>query len=189
MKILNYKHVLLVGILPLVIACQYMTDHSDKKALKRHGDIPPYASLKEYKGYPPATLQREGLRISGKYKIPSLKAAEFESHLNSSYEWEPEPLPIPPEILNKIRNKPELVDLEAQNGYFRCRTAGNNVLHNWVTSSCFEPMMFVVTTDPPIRKRELKAVPLETVDFLPDIIISVYVTKSRTLTAGVATTY
>jgi len=177
----------IIGILPLVIGCQYLTDRNDKEAMKRQCDIPPFASLKEYKGYPATTgLEREALRISGKYKIPGRKVVEFESNLNSSYEWQP--LPIPPEILNKIRHKPELVDLEAQNGFFRCRTSENNVLHQTITSSCFEPIDYLmIQKDPP--KWVWKAVPLKTVDYFPNLIISVYKSNSRTLTAGVASSY
>jgi hypothetical protein len=166
-----------------------MTDRSDRRALIKQCQVPSYARIKEYNGFPAMNGfgQREGLKLSAKYNLPRNRVTEFENSLKEKgSQWAP--LPIPPDVLKRIRFKFSSVDLNSSNGFFRCRTAGDNVLRMQDTSSCSNPKGWVMfQKDPPRWRRE--EVPLESIDFFSDIIISVYEANTKTISVGVASGY
>jgi hypothetical protein len=170
-------------------SCQSIADRSDQKALRKQCQIPTFARLEKFNGFPYINGfgQREGLHISAKFKIPIDKAVHFEKSLQrKDSQWRA--LPIPADILAKNSFKLSNVNLKASKGFFRCRTAGDNALHEKETSSCFNPKIWrMVKKEPPRWKR--KETPLESIDSFSDIIISVYEPTSRTITASVASGY
>jgi hypothetical protein len=183
------RHVLIIAVTLLMTSCQSIADRSDQKALRKQCQIPTFAGLERFNGFPYINGfgQREGLQISAKFIIPKDKSVNFEKSLQrEDSQWRP--LPIPADILAKNRFKLSDVNLNASKGYFRCRTAGDNALHEKETSSCFNPKVWrMVKKDPP--RWEYKEAPLESIDLFSDVIISVYEPASRTITAGVASGY
>ena len=131
--------------------------------------------------------QREGLTLSAKYSIPESRVKEFENMLQAQdAEWEP--LPIPPEILKRIRFKFQSLNLQSTTGFFRCRTAGSNVLYEQDTSPCSNPKSWVmIEKDPPRWERQ--EVPLQSIDSFSDIILSMYEPNTRTFSASVKSGY
>lgn len=186
------RHVLIIAVTMLITSCQIIADRNDQKALRKQCQIPTFAHLEHFNGFPYMNGfgQREGLDLSAKYKISNEQAIYFEKSVQrKDSQWRP--LPIPPDILTKLANsyfKISDVNLNSSKGYFRCRTAGDDVLHKKETSSCFNPKAWVmVKKDPP--RWEYKEVPLESIDAFSDIIISVYDTASLIITAGVVSGY
>lgn len=72
--------------------------------------------------------QREGLSLKAKYKMIPPETPGFE--------WNP--LPVPDELKKKIpfRQTKDLINKE--NGYYRCMTAGDDVLNAEKLKSCNE---------------------------------------------------
>jgi hypothetical protein len=144
--------------------CQFLTDDSDKKALRGRCHVPEYAEAIEYQGFPSMVGfgQREGLEVSGRFNLPSDHVETFEAFAKAEG-WES--LPIPPEIRPKILFRGMKVNLDAKVGRFRCRTAGDNVLYSTVSRLCRD------------------------VDNLSDIMISVYEKDKAEITAVVRSGY
>ena len=146
-----------------LIGCQSV-DASDRRALREQCSIPEYAELVSYKGFPSTNGfgQREGLEVSGKFKIKSSEVVKFEK----TAQWDGwEPLPIANTIRSKIRFKGMAINLDLEDGLYRCRTAGDNVLYTSVSKPCAE------------------------VEKLNDIMISVFDRKSNEFSAVVRSGY
>jgi hypothetical protein len=136
------------------LACQSQDD-MDKAQLLRHFDIPPGTQIIEYHGYPDRVGfgQREGLQVSATYRFTESELAAWLPQARSNG-WQP--LPIPPEIRQKIPYKGLKVDIDAAQGLYLCRTAGDNVLHAKKTRSCAEVQrmndIIIGTLDPVSRQ-------------------------------------
>jgi hypothetical protein len=117
-------------------ACQ-ATDDRDREQLLRHFGIPPDTQVIEYHGYPARVGfgQREGLQVSATYRFTEGQLAAWLPQARSNG-WQP--LPIPAETRQKILYKGMKVDLDAAQGLYLCRTAGDNVLHAKITRPCGE---------------------------------------------------
>jgi hypothetical protein len=116
---------------------QPIRDRLDRRALRRHFDLPSGLRLIGYDGYPPMVGlgQREGLHIRSVYQVREKQEEAFIGRLVESG-WSP--LPIPGEIREKIRPyvAPDLLALSS--GLYLCRTAGNDVLRARETRPCAE---------------------------------------------------
>lgn len=180
------------GVLLLLIGCQLSqssTDRKDQAALVKQCQIPEYAVLEQYHGFPASNGfgQREGLRLSAKFRIPAEQSAAFEREASEeASEWAP--LPIPSEILQRIPFKLSIVNLTTKKGFYRCRTAGDNVLYARETSTCATPRQYVKDQSEPPRWR-LKEVPLSSVESYSDLIISVYDKDSKSISAAIVSGY
>jgi hypothetical protein len=136
------------------LACQSQDD-MDKTQLLRHFNIPPGAQLIEYNGYPARVGfgQREGHQVSATYRFTEGELAAWLTQARSNG-WQP--LPIPSEIREKIPYKGLKVDIDAAQGLYLCRTAGDNVLHAKKTRSCGEVQrmndIIIGTLDPVSRQ-------------------------------------
>ena len=132
------QRILIIVITILITcSCQFITDESDKEALKRHFEIPDDAEMIAYNGSPPMSGfgQREGLTISARY---SLNVDDMNRWIKKMKRKGLIKLPIEPECRRKLWFKDKLILLETQTGYYYCRTAGNDVLNATETKSCEE---------------------------------------------------
>lgn len=120
----------------VLLACQ-ATDDRDREQLLRHFGIPPDTQVIEYHGYPARVGfgQREGLQVSATYRFTEGQLAAWLPQARSNG-WQP--LPIPAETRQKIPYKGLKVDLDAAQGLYLCRTAGDNVLYAKKTRPCGE---------------------------------------------------
>ena len=169
--------------------CQTLTNDSDQKALRRQCGIPNFAKLKDFDGFPTMSGfgQREGLNLTAKFIVPKERVITFEKFLKEkSSEWSP--LPIPDAILDRIMLPLSGVNLRATQGFFRCKLAGSNVLHERYTTSCLTPKSWVMFKDNPPRELR-KGVSLGPIDYFPDIILSVYESDKQMISAGIASRY
>jgi hypothetical protein len=174
-------------VLPLASGCQDMADRSDQEALREQARIPPFAELVTFKGHPFTVGPREGLNLSATFSIPSGKVQEFEADLaGKDSQWQP--LPISPAIRERILFRFPGINITATRGFFRCRTAADNVLYEQDTASCLKPKALVmVEKDPPRWRRQ--EVPLSTISAYSDIILTMYDLESKTISAGIAAAY
>ena len=154
----------LLSMLALLTGCAFSQDMSDKSALRRQCRVPACAKLVEYKGYPAMVGfgQREGLRLEGRFSLSGCYIASFEkdSRLDGWRE-----LPIPPEILEKVKFQFSVVDMKCKSGLYRCVTAGDDILH------------------------AKKSKPVSEVETPIDVIVSVYDREKREICAAVASGY
>jgi hypothetical protein len=138
----------------VLLACQSQDD-MDREQLRRHFGIPPGVQMIEYHGYPARVGfgQREGLQVSAKYRFTEGELAGWLPQARADG-WQP--LPIPAEIRQKIHYKGLRVDLDAAEGLYVCRTAGDNVLHARKTRPCAETQrmndIIIGTLDPGTRQ-------------------------------------
>jgi hypothetical protein len=155
--------IIVIAIL-ITCSCQFITDESDKEALKRHFEIPEDAEMIAYDGSPPMSGfgQREGLTISAKY---SIKVKDMNRWITKMKEKGLRKLPIEPECRRKLWIKDKLIPLETQTGYYYCRTAGNDVLNATETKPCNE------------------------VDYLKDIILALLDTEKNELSVIIKSGY
>lgn len=118
----------------VLVACQSQDD-MDKAQLIRHFGIPQGAELLEYQGYPARVGfgQREGLQVSATWRLTE---AELAAWLPQAAPKGWKPLPIPAGIRQKIPYRGLKVDLDAAEGLYLCRTAGDNVLYAKSTRAC-----------------------------------------------------
>lgn len=184
----------------LLSGCDHSSDRSDRQALRRQCRIPSYAELAAYEGYPAMVGfgQREGLKLSGRFAIPASRVPEFERFVRSDG-WEP--LPVPDRIKAVLPFPVESlrIDLSVPEGYFRCRTAGNEALHAEKTLSCGDPaalrdyMEPVWEEGPSGRKPKLDSRGRPALKLrmraVGDVILSVYDRRSGTIAALVQTPY
>jgi hypothetical protein len=149
-----------IGILSLAMlscagtnAVQAWFDH---RALRRHFAIPTGFDLVSYDGYPSMVGLglREGLELSARYRLDSEQAATY---LEQALATDWRPLPIPDSIRSKMLFQGMKIPLDAQEGIYLCRTAGDDVLHARETRPCAD------------------------VDYLHDIIIGVLDTSTNDL--------
>lgn len=164
-----------------------MVDRSDQEALRKQARIPPFADLVTFKGHPFTVGPREGLDLSATFSIPSGKVHDFEAALaGKDSQWQP--LPISPAIRERILFRFPGINMTATRGFFRCRTAANNVLYEEDTGSCLKPKgLVMVEKDPPIWRRQ--EVPLSTISAYSDIILAVYYLDSKIISVGIASGY
>lgn len=124
-------------VAPLLTGCQLISDLSDRTALRRQARIPPEAEILRFDGFPWSNGfgQREGLVVRGTYRIPDGKRTAFEASLRSG-DWAP--LPIDPAVRKRLVGwERTMAERELpRKGYYRCHTAGNNVLHAPSTRPC-----------------------------------------------------
>lgn len=127
---------ILVAAAFVLAACQSQDD-MDKAQLRRHFGIPPGAEILEYHGYPARVGfgQREGLQVSATWRLTETELAAWLPRAGADG-WQP--LPIPAAIRQKVPYKGLKVDLDAAEGLYLCRTAGDNVLHATKTRPCSE---------------------------------------------------
>ena len=148
------RRVMILAAAFVFLACQSQDD-MDKAQLHRHFNIPPGTQLIEYNGYPARVGfgQREGLQVSATYRFTEGELAAWLPQARSNG-WQP--LPIPSEIRKKILYKGLKVDLDAVQGLYVCRTAGDNVLHAKKTRPCGEVQrmndIIIGTLDPVSRQ-------------------------------------
>ncbi|MCW8810166.1 MAG: hypothetical protein OQJ93_06860 [Ignavibacteriaceae bacterium] len=118
-------------------SCQWLTDSSDKSALEKHFDIPDDAEMIAYDGFPTMVGfgQREGLNISAKYLLSNEDMNEWIKNMQTKGLKK---LPIDPECKSKLWFKDKLIPTETENGYYYCKTAGDDVLNATETRSCDE---------------------------------------------------
>jgi hypothetical protein len=164
-----------------------MADRSDQMALRTQARIPPFAELVSFEGHPFTVGPREGLSLSATFAIPGGRVQAFEAAMGATgSQWQP--LPIPPGVKERISFRFAGLNMDAARGFFRCRTAGDNVLYEQDTSSCLNPKAWVmVRKDPP--RWERKEVPLSSIEVYSDIILSVYNFESKTISTGIASGY
>ena len=131
------KFILLILLATLFTSCQWVTDNSDKAALKKHFEVPEDAEMIAYDGFPTMVGfgQREGLTISAKYK---LNDEDVKGWIQKVQYKGLKKLPIEENCRSKLWFKDKLIPLDAKNGYYFCRTAGNDVLIAKVTKPCDE---------------------------------------------------
>lgn len=128
-----------IVLLPLSLSsctgAQAVQDWVDERALRKQLAIPAGFDLVSYDGYPSMAGfgQREGLEISARYRLDGEQAAAFATRARANG-WQP--LPIPDATRSKIRFQGLKVPLDAQQGLYLCRTAGDDVLHARETRSC-----------------------------------------------------
>lgn len=148
----------------VITSCKPVTDAIDKAALKKHFEIPDDAELIAYNGFPPMVGfgQREGLTISAKYK---LNDKDIKSWIKNVQHKGLKKLPIESGCKNKLWFKDKLIPLDAQTGYYFCRTAGDDVLNATETKPCDE------------------------VDYLNDAILAILDTEKRELSVIVTSGY
>lgn len=129
--------ILLIFLITFLNSCQWLTDRSDKAALAEHFEIPDDAEMIAYDGFPTMVGfgQREGLTISAKYK---LNDEDIKSWIQKVQYKGLKKLPIEENCRSKIWYKDKLIPLDTKNGYYFCRTAGNDVLKAKVTKPCDE---------------------------------------------------
>jgi len=137
------------------------SDAKDLQALRQRAAIPDYAELQSYEGFP-ASLFREGLTVSGRFALTPDEARAFEASAPGDG-WLP--LPILAELRAMIRFQGMSVNLDAADGYYRYRTAGDNVLYSSVSHPC------------------------QDVNQLSDIMLSVYERDTGVISAEVRSGY
>jgi hypothetical protein len=144
--------------------CILDTEAGDKAALRRQCHIPAYAVLVQFTGYPSRAGfgQREGLSISGRFRIPEKDAGRFEGEAKAGG-WKE--LPIPESVRSQIWYRPFESSLELQRGLYRCFTASDDVLH------------------------AKKIVPIGTDRKPNDLIISIYDRSTGNLYAAIKSAY
>jgi hypothetical protein len=164
-----------------------MADRSDREALRTQAGVPPFAELVTFKGDPFTVGPREALNLSATFAIPGSRVQDFEAAMGAKdSQWQP--LPIPPGVKKRISFRFAGLTMESPRGFFRCRTAGDNVLYAKDTASCLNPRAWVMLRkDPP--SWEIKEVPLSSIDLYSDIILSVYDLDSKTISVGIASGY
>ena len=131
------KHLLIFILIIVTSSCQWLTDRSDKAALAEHFEIPDDAEMTAYDGFPTMVGfgQREGLTISAKYK---LNDEDMKSWIQKVQYKGLKKLPIEESCRSKLWFKDKLIPLDTKNGYYFCRTAGDDVLKAKVTKPCDE---------------------------------------------------
>jgi hypothetical protein len=171
----------------MLSGCQQMADRHDLKALRRQAQVPPYAALVSFAGFPFTVGPREALSLSAIFSIPSDKANTFLSEIRmTGSQWQP--LPIPTQVRERITFRFPAVNFDTRHGYFRCRTASDNILHERDTASCLTPKAWVqIEKGQPRWERQ--TVPLSSIDAFADIIISVYEPETRLFVVGIASGY
>src|SRR6185436_14783877 len=129
--------ILILGLLCLLGGCERLSNLADERALRKQCHIPPYAQSSDYKGFPAMSGfgQREGLSITARFRIPKSNLDDFEKFMHEDG-WDP--LPVSAELRARLprQGKGYESDLEAVEGFFRCHTAGSEVLHAKTTYSC-----------------------------------------------------
>jgi hypothetical protein len=106
----------------------------DERALRRRFGVPSSFERIVYRGYPSMVGfgQREGLDISAAYRLTDRQESTFLAATSDGWAA----LPIPDDVRSRILFRGLPVPLEAQNGLFLCRTAGDDVLHANHTQPC-----------------------------------------------------
>jgi len=129
------KIITLFLLTTLFNSCQWLTDRSDKAALEEHFEIPDDAEMIAYDGFPTMVGfgQREGLTISAKYKLSD---EDMRGWIQKVQYKRLKKLPVEEKCMGKLWFKDKLIPLDAKNGYYFCRTAGNDVLIAEVTKPC-----------------------------------------------------
>ena len=129
--------ILLIFLITFLNSCQWLTDRSDKAALAEHFEVPDDAEMIAYDGFPTMVGfgQREGLTISAKYK---LNDEDIKGWIQKVQYKGLKKLPIEENCRSKIWFKDKLVPLDTKNGFYFCRTAGNDVLKAKITKPCDE---------------------------------------------------
>ena len=131
------KIITLFLLTTLFNSCQWITDRSDKAALKNHFEIPDDAEMIAYDGFPTMVGfgQREGLIISAKYLLTNKDMNNWIENMKTKGLKK---LPIELRCKSKLWFKDKLVPIDVNDGYYFCRTAGNDVLNAEVTKPCDE---------------------------------------------------
>lgn len=120
---------------------QASQDRLDQAALRRLFVLPRGAAVVEFDGYPSRVGfgQREGLSLSAAYRLDAGQAQAFLESAEGSG-WEP--LPIAAGLLDRIPFQQLEVPKNLTDGFYLCRTAGDNVLYAEETRSCAETLDF-----------------------------------------------
>lgn len=121
-------------VLSMLTACMSQ-DARDQQALRQHFNIPENWELLSYDGFPSEVGfgQREGLRVGAVFQLSATQLDEFKKQ-SAARGWQP--LPISSEIRAKILYQGLNVTLGAENGFYLCKTAGDNVLYAEKTKPC-----------------------------------------------------
>jgi len=126
-------------LLPIVLAGLVVSNSSqdvaDQTELRRLFSLPDDAQILHYEGFP-STMgfgQREGLRISARYKLTPEQVARWSENARSNG-WQE--LPIPPDVKRRMAAFRVEGFGDVEKGFYLCQTAGNNVLHATSTKQC-----------------------------------------------------
>lgn len=124
---------LLIAIV-VVTACMSQ-DALDQQALHKQFDIPNDWQMISYEGFPSRAGfgQREGLRVGAVFQLTAAQSDEFKKQ-SVGRGWQT--LPISQAIVDKIPYQGLKVPLDAQNGFYLCKTAGDNALNATTTRPC-----------------------------------------------------
>jgi hypothetical protein len=157
-------------------------DALDKKAMRKLFSIPKEYTMEEYRRYTGGggAMQRENLGLSARYKLSLDQSKNIETRIQNEG-WESLPIKdsdILEHFLGRSLGQDLLNDFTDKNGYFRCRTNGDDVLYGFNVKPCTEDNKGYVFTNCPVpgktegctRNRQLS-----------DIILEVYIPESKTL--------
>jgi len=101
---------------------------SDEEVLRRTFAVPRVARLLSLEASPktPGTFGREGLSIDAVFGFGPDELAAYRVRLEKDPTWRP--LPPPAELLLRLPKAPKL-PLDARDGVWACRTAGDDLMH------------------------------------------------------------
>lgn len=127
------KRVLLLLLLSGLSACTSQ-DASDQAALRRLFSLPNDVQIVHYEGFPSQVGfgQREGLYLVAHYQLTPEQVSVWANDAPAGWE----PLPMPMEVQAQMDAFRFEALRDGQEGYYFCRTAGDNVLHAKETRPC-----------------------------------------------------
>ena len=162
-----------MALLPWTGGCQWLQDQADQRALRQQAQIPRQARTVVFEGFPwrNGFGQREGLLLYGRYWLPQLDRHGWERAVVAKH-WRPLPLAAADRLAlgGLERSIPARLPLR---GFYRCHTAGDDVLHAARTRPCSQQ------TRPPGAA----------IERLNDVIFSTYEPATGQLSAVVASLY
>lgn len=129
------KRILVPLALPFFASCMSLQEASDQASLRRIFSLPDDVQIVRYEGFPEHVGfgQREGLRLSARYQLTPEQMRLWVERAPANG-WKALPMPTAVRERMAAFKFEELDDM--QQGFYLCRTAGDNVLQETTTKQC-----------------------------------------------------